>query len=72
MLLVFSIDIFAFISLQTVNLHIPRDPKHGLINNQVCDWSFKVDGVLHGASQDAVFTNTSLPLVNDALDGFVY
>lgn len=40
------------------------------MNNQVVDWSFKVDGILHNASQDEVFNATATKLVAPALDGY--
>ena len=56
--------------IQTVRLHTSKDPRGGLINNQVTDWEFKFSGVLHNSSQEDVFKQTALPIVNDALDGY--
>jgi len=47
-----------------------RDPKKGMVNNQVIDWSFKVDGVLHNACQDDVYATTTADVVTAALDGY--
>jgi len=56
--------------LQTVNIHCSRDPKKGIVNNQLVDWSFKLDGIMHNASQEAVFNTTAVDVVTAALDGY--
>lgn len=40
------------------------------MNNQVNDWSFKLDGILHNTSQDDVFSATTADVVTSALDGY--
>ena len=59
-----------FTFVQTINIHCDKDPRQGLVNNQLNDWSFKVDGVLHNASQEDVFTTTTTDVVTAALDGY--
>jgi len=41
-----------------------------MVNNQIVDWSFKLDGIMHNASQEAVFTTTATDVVTAALDGY--
>ncbi len=57
-------------TFQTVDIHCTRDPRKGAVNNQVVDWSFRVDGVLHNASQETVYNTTSAKLLNAALNGY--
>ena len=40
------------------------------MNNQILDWSFKVDGVLHNATQEQVFDTVATDMVTAALDGY--
>lgn len=56
--------------LQTVNVHVKREEKHGVVNNQILDWSFKMDGILHNAEQTDVFEKTAKPLVTRCLNGY--
>jgi len=56
--------------LQTVNIHCSRDPKKGIVNNQKMDWSFKLDGIMHNASQEAVFNTAATDVITAALDGY--
>ena len=53
-----------------MNIHCSRDPKKGIVNNQLVDWSFKLDGIMHNASQEAVFNTTAVDVVTAALDGY--
>jgi len=55
---------------KSVNIHCSRDPRKGHINNQVSDWSFKLDGILHNASQEILFSTTAADVVTAALDGY--
>ena len=55
---------------QTVNIHAKKDAKRGVVNNQLLDWSFKMDGILHNASQDKVYEDVASPLVTELLDGY--
>ena len=42
----------------------------GPVNNQHTDWSFKLDRVLHDASQDLVYEIVAKDVVSQALNGF--
>jgi len=53
-----------------VNIHISRDAKKGIVNNQIIDWSFKLDGIMHNANQETVFATTTTDVVTAALDGY--
>jgi len=53
-----------------VNIHCSRDPKKGIVNNQKMDWSFKLDGIMHNASQEAVFNTAATDVITAALDGY--
>jgi len=55
---------------QTVSVHCERDPRKGMVNNQVMDWSFKLDGIMHNASQETVSATTTADVVTAALDGY--
>ncbi|XP_067386553.1 kinesin-like protein KIF9 isoform X1 [Emydura macquarii macquarii] len=55
---------------KSIDIYIRRDVKKGVVNNKQTDWSFKLDGVLHNASQDAVYDAVARDLVSQALDGY--
>nr|XP_054754258.1 kinesin-like protein KIF9 [Lytechinus pictus] len=55
---------------KSVNIHAKKDVKRGVVNNQMLDWSFKMDGILHNASQDKVYEEVASPLVTQLLDGY--
>ncbi|XP_067928961.1 kinesin-like protein KIF9 [Watersipora subatra] len=55
---------------KTVNLHIKREERHGVVNNQILDWSFKMDGILHNSEQQDVFEKTAKPLITRCLNGY--
>ncbi|MEE6467556.1 hypothetical protein FKM82_007302 [Ascaphus truei] len=55
---------------KTIDIHIKKDEKFGVVNNQRSDWSFKVDGFLHNASQDSVYNAAAKPVVSKVLDGY--
>jgi len=40
------------------------------VNNQIIDWSFRLDGIMHNANQQEVFTTTATDVVSAALDGY--
>ena len=41
-----------------------------MVNNQIVDWSFKLDGIFHNSSQDEVFDTVAAEIVTGALDGY--
>ncbi|XP_074842450.1 kinesin-like protein KIF9 [Carettochelys insculpta] len=55
---------------KSIDIYIRRDIKKGVVNNKQTDWSFKLDGVLHNASQDSVYDAVARGLVSQALDGY--
>ncbi|XP_053324326.1 kinesin-like protein KIF9 [Spea bombifrons] len=55
---------------KTVEIHVKKDEKFGVVNNKRSDWSFKVDGVLNDASQDTVYNVVAKSVVSKALDGY--
>ncbi|XP_070571216.1 kinesin-like protein KIF9 [Ptychodera flava] len=55
---------------KTVNIHGRKDMKRGVVNNQLLDWSFKMDGILHNASQDEVYNDVAASMVTNLLDGY--
>jgi kinesin family protein 6/9 len=42
----------------------------GYVNNQITDWSFKVDGILHNVSQDNVYDQVVKDITCKTLDGY--
>ncbi|XP_071078242.1 kinesin-like protein KIF9 isoform X6 [Desmodus rotundus] len=55
---------------KTIDIHFKKDTRRGVVNNQQTDWSFKLDGVLHDASQDLVYETVAKNVVSQALDGY--
>ncbi|XP_077349676.1 kinesin-like protein KIF9 [Lithobates pipiens] len=55
---------------KSIEVHLKKDEKLGVVNNKRYDWSFKVDGILHGASQDVVYDTVAKSVVSKALQGY--
>ncbi|XP_030052834.1 kinesin-like protein KIF9 [Microcaecilia unicolor] len=55
---------------KTINVHIKRDNRITVVNNQRSDWSFRLDGFLQNASQDSVYDTVAKSVVSKALDGY--
>ncbi|KAM4828724.1 kinesin-like protein KIF9 [Thomomys bottae] len=55
---------------KSIDIHFNKDLRRGVINNQQTDWSFKVDGVLHDASQDLVYETVARDVISQAFDGY--
>ncbi|KAM4027143.1 kinesin-like protein KIF9 isoform 2-T2 [Anomaloglossus baeobatrachus] len=55
---------------KTIDIHLPRDEKLGVVNNKTYDWSFKVDGILHNVSQAAVYDAVAKTVVTRGLQGY--
>ncbi|KAL3854393.1 hypothetical protein ACJMK2_013664 [Sinanodonta woodiana] len=55
---------------KSINIHMKRDARKGVVNNQILDWSFRMDGIFHNSSQDQVFETVSSDIVTSALDGY--
>ena len=47
-----------------------KEGRKGVVNNQILDWSFRLDGVFHNASQDQVYDTVATDIVTSALDGY--
>eukprot|EP01137_Pigoraptor_chileana_P026532 Opistho-2@7958 len=54
---------------KSINIHIDKKDQ-GFINNQQLDWNFKVDNILHNASQEAIYDDCARSIVVKTLDGF--
>lgn len=55
---------------KSLNIHCTKDTRRGYINNQILDWSFSLDRVLHNASQDDVYEECARDIVSKAMDGY--
>ncbi|KAK1796948.1 hypothetical protein P4O66_008264, partial [Electrophorus voltai] len=55
---------------QTVNVHQRRCSRRGVVNNQTSSWSFRLNGVLHSASQEEVYEHVAHTVVLSALQGY--
>uniref|UniRef100_W5MVQ4 Kinesin-like protein n=1 Tax=Lepisosteus oculatus TaxID=7918 RepID=W5MVQ4_LEPOC len=55
---------------KTINIHMRKTGQKGLVNNQLSDWSFRLDGVLHDVSQENVYDIVAKRVVLGALDGY--
>ncbi len=57
--------------IQTINIHAKgKDAKRGVVNNQLMDWSFKMDGILHNASQDQVYDDVGSDMIKQLMEGY--
>ncbi|CAL1534907.1 unnamed protein product [Lymnaea stagnalis] len=55
---------------KTVNVHLRKDPKKGVVNNQILDWSFKLDGFFNNVDQDFVYNTVAADIVSGSIDGY--
>ena len=55
---------------QGISAHLKRDATKGVVNNQVLDWSYKLDGIFQNSTQEEVFSTVALNMVKSSLDGF--
>ncbi|XP_075240761.1 kinesin-like protein KIF9 isoform X2 [Convolutriloba macropyga] len=55
---------------KSVDLHGRPSDKGGFVNNQVSDWSFKLDGVFHDVSQDLLYEVAVKDVVSRAFAGY--
>ncbi|XP_064496167.1 kinesin-like protein KIF9 isoform X3 [Pseudopipra pipra] len=55
---------------KSIDIHIEKDARGGLVNNSSTDWSFRMDGLLHNTSQDKVYETVARDLVAAALRGY--
>ena len=57
--------------IKTVNIYNRRAANgQGYVNNQITDWSFKVDAIMHNVSQDAVYDQVVKDITLKTLDGY--
>ncbi|NWU11418.1 KIF9 protein, partial [Cephalopterus ornatus] len=55
---------------KSIDIHIQKDARGGIVNNSYTDWSFRMDGLLHDTSQDQVYETVAKDLVAEALRGY--
>ncbi|NWT57295.1 KIF9 protein, partial [Erythrocercus mccallii] len=55
---------------KSIDIYIQKSPRGGAVNNSQTDWSFKLDGLLHNASQEMVYETVAKDLVSKALQGY--
>ncbi|CAN8185192.1 unnamed protein product [Coccothraustes coccothraustes] len=55
---------------KSIDIYIQKNPRGGVVNNSQTDWSFRLDGVLHNASQEVVYDTVAKDLVCKALQGY--
>ncbi|KAM5157987.1 kinesin-like protein KIF9 [Mantella aurantiaca] len=55
---------------KSLDIHLKKEEKLGVVNNKRYDWSFRLDGILHNASQDVVYDNVAKSVVSRALQGY--
>ncbi|XP_063712131.1 kinesin-like protein KIF9 isoform X2 [Symsagittifera roscoffensis] len=55
---------------KTIDIHGRPSDKGGFVNNQISDWSFKLDGVFHDVSQDLLYEVTVKEVVSRAFAGY--
>ncbi|NXK87211.1 KIF9 protein, partial [Formicarius rufipectus] len=55
---------------KSIDIHINKDARGGIVNNSHTDWSFSMDGLLHNASQDQVYEAVAKDVVAKALRGY--
>ncbi|TRZ06132.1 hypothetical protein HGM15179_020975, partial [Zosterops borbonicus] len=55
---------------KSIDISLQKSPRGGIVNNSQTDWSFRLDGVLHDASQEMVYGAVAKDLVCQALQGY--
>ncbi|NWI78684.1 KIF9 protein, partial [Dryoscopus gambensis] len=55
---------------KSIDIYIRKSPRGGAVNNSQTDWSFKLDGLLHDASQEMVYEAVAKDVVSKALQGY--
>ena len=54
-----------------MNIYNRRRPvSQGYVNNQITDWSFKVDGILNNVSQDTIYDKVVKEITDKTLEGY--
>ena len=55
---------------KSLTIHTRKDERRGYINNQILDWTYQTDHVLHNASQPEVFKRCAGEPIMKSLDGY--
>ncbi|NWI18568.1 KIF9 protein, partial [Crypturellus soui] len=55
---------------KSIDIYLKKDAKQGVVNNRQTEWCFRLDGVLHNASQDLAYETIAAKLVSEALNGY--
>lgn len=55
---------------KTINIYNKRNALQGYVNNQINDWSFKVDGIMHNVSQEHVYDQVVKDVALKTLNGY--
>ncbi|XP_078072028.1 kinesin-like protein KIF9 [Mustelus asterias] len=55
---------------QTIHIHTRPDHHKDVVNNQQCNWAFKVDGILYNVPQDVVYNTIARSAVSSTINGF--
>ncbi|NXN90628.1 KIF9 protein, partial [Bombycilla garrulus] len=55
---------------KSIDIYVQKSRRGGVVNNSQTDWSFKLDGLLHNASQEKVYEAVAKDLVSRALQGY--
>ncbi|KGL79596.1 Kinesin-like KIF9, partial [Tinamus guttatus] len=55
---------------KSIDIYLKKDAKQGVVNNRQTEWCFRLDGVLHNASQDLAYETVAEKLVSEALNGY--
>ncbi|XP_053355124.1 kinesin-like protein KIF9 [Clarias gariepinus] len=55
---------------QTVNVRLRKNGRKGVLNNQMSSWSFRLNGIMHNVSQEAVYAQVARSVVLGALEGY--
>ncbi|NWW82445.1 KIF9 protein, partial [Climacteris rufus] len=55
---------------KSIDIHIHKSARGGIVNNTQTDWSFKLDGLLHNTSQERVYETVAKDLVSKSLLGY--
>lgn len=54
---------------KSLTIHTTKDERRGYINNQILDWTYQTDHVLHNASQPEVFKQCAEQSIVKSIDG---
>lgn len=68
----FAQDMIEFVEDgKTINIHAKgKEIKRSVVNNQLLDWSFRMDGILHNTSQDEMYDKVGSEMITQLMDGY--